>query len=373
MADLELDGPNSAISVDTLKPKTGTTLTLGESGDTITLPSGTTLDATNATVEGISGGADFQTTPKTASFTAVSGEGYYVNTTSSAITVTLPASPSAGDLVSIVDYAGTSATNNITINPNSNNFLGATDNIVIKENRAALNLIYADATQGWTLTAYAKEADLITAPDAPTIGTATATGSTTATVAFTAPSNDGGSTITSYTATSNPSGITGVLNQAGSGTITVTGLAPSTSYTFTVTATNAVGTSPASAASNSITTLAPAYDIEYFVLAGGGGGGKTVGGGGGGGGFRTGTVPSVGGATITVSVGGGGAGGTDAGTQGGTSQISGPSISTIASAGGGRGGGFNADQTGGDGGSGGGGGRQSAGGSGNTPVVSPPQ
>lgn len=93
-----------------------------------------------------------------------------------------------------------------------------------------------------------------TVPGAPTIGTATATGVTTATVAYTAPASNGGSTITSYTATSSPSGITGTLSQAGSGTITVSGLSGSTSYTFTVTATNAIGTSAASAASNSITT-----------------------------------------------------------------------------------------------------------------------
>jgi alpha-tubulin suppressor-like RCC1 family protein len=91
-------------------------------------------------------------------------------------------------------------------------------------------------------------------PDAPTIGVATATGATTATVAFTAPSYGGSTTITTYTATSSPGGITGTLSQAGSGTITVTGLTASTSYTFTVTATNTNGTSVPSAASNSITT-----------------------------------------------------------------------------------------------------------------------
>jgi hypothetical protein len=93
-----------------------------------------------------------------------------------------------------------------------------------------------------------------TVPGAPTIGTATTTGTTTATVAFAAPASDGNSTITSYTDTSKPGGVTATIAQAGSGTISLTGLSPSTSYTFTVTATNAVGTSLASAASNSITT-----------------------------------------------------------------------------------------------------------------------
>jgi len=91
-------------------------------------------------------------------------------------------------------------------------------------------------------------------PGAPTVGTATAISYNTATVEYTAPSSNGGATITRYTATSNPDGITGILNQAGSGTITVEPLNGSTTYTFTVTATNSAGTSSPSAASNSITT-----------------------------------------------------------------------------------------------------------------------
>ena len=100
-------------------------------------------------------------------------------------------------------------------------------------------------------------------PGAPTIGTATATGSSTATVAYTAPASNGGSTILSYTAVSSPGGITGTLSQSGSGTITVSGLTALTSYTFVVYATNAIGNSPNSASSNSITTAAPTGQIEF--------------------------------------------------------------------------------------------------------------
>jgi len=97
-------------------------------------------------------------------------------------------------------------------------------------------------------------------PGAPTIGTATATNTTTANVDFTAPASNGGSNIIRYTATSTPGNITATLNQAGSGTINMTGLTQGTSYTFTVKATNSVGTGVASSASNSITTFIPPYN-----------------------------------------------------------------------------------------------------------------
>jgi large repetitive protein len=94
--------------------------------------------------------------------------------------------------------------------------------------------------------------NVISSPDAPTIGTATA-GNAQATVSFSAPANNGGAAITSYTVTSNPGG----QSASGAGSpLTVTGLTNGTAYTFSVTATNSAGTSSASAASNSVTPKA---------------------------------------------------------------------------------------------------------------------
>jgi hypothetical protein len=97
-------------------------------------------------------------------------------------------------------------------------------------------------------------------PGAPTIGTATA-GDASASVTFTAPTNNGGSAITSYTVTSSPGSLTGT---GASSPVTVSGLTNGTAYTFTVTATNATGTGPASAASNSVTPAAPVYIEDVY-------------------------------------------------------------------------------------------------------------
>ncbi len=93
-------------------------------------------------------------------------------------------------------------------------------------------------------------------PNAPTIGAATP-GDTEATIAFTAPANNGGSTITKYEAISSPDGKTGIVNGSGSGSITVTGLTNGKTYTFTVRAFNGVGWGGVSAKSDPVTLLIP--------------------------------------------------------------------------------------------------------------------
>ena len=117
--------------------------------------------------------------------------------------------------------------------------------------------MFYDGTEWGTLSFTEKR------PDAPTIGAPTAVSSGEATVPFTAPSSDGGSAITSYTATSSPGDFTGTISQSGSGSIIVSGLTNGTAYTFTVTATNAIGTSLASAVSNSITPQVPQVGDFY--------------------------------------------------------------------------------------------------------------
>ena len=98
------------------------------------------------------GGTDWQTV-KTTGFTAVAGEGYFINTTGGAFTMTLPASPTIGDEISFIDYAGTFDTENLTIGRNSENIQGSAADLTVSVERAANTLVYTDGTQGWLLKA----------------------------------------------------------------------------------------------------------------------------------------------------------------------------------------------------------------------------
>src|SRR6056300_1525583 len=81
--------------------------------------------------------------------TAVAGNGYFIDTTSAAHTLTLPASATIGDFIAIKDYAGTFGTNNLTIARNGHNIQGAANDSLISTNRASLVLVYVDSTKGW--------------------------------------------------------------------------------------------------------------------------------------------------------------------------------------------------------------------------------
>ena len=122
----------------------------------------------------------------------------------------------------------------------------------------------------WTHISGVPAETVMTVSDAPTIGVATAQNEE-ATIIFTAPTDNGGSTITTYTATSSPEGFTGTVSGSGSGSITVTGLTNDIEYTFTITATNGIGTSAASAASNSVTPSPVVGDyyqggVVFYIL-----------------------------------------------------------------------------------------------------------
>ena len=334
----------STVKVDNVQNQCGAniinensnTITIGASGDTISLASGA-----SQTGFGREGSVDWQTTIKTGDFTAVSGEGYFINTTSGAITMTLPASPSAGAIVSFSDYAKTFDTNNLTVGRNGSNIGGSAANATVTLEGIAATLVYADATKGWLVTDSGRQNEV------PGPEFVTATGGTITTV------------CTNYKV-----------------------------HTFTGPGTFTVCNAGNSAGSNT---------VSYMVIAGGGGGGTGAvsegGGGAGAGGFRESKAASDSytasplnatsgpGYNLSVSatgypivVGAGGSGGSSPGNNSTAGGVS--SFSTITSAGGGQGAGQQGSpspRAGNPGGSGGGALNSATVGSGNTPPTSPPQ
>ena len=282
-----------------------------------------------ASVTGRTGTVDWCTTAKTAPFTAVNGDGFFVNTTCGAVTVTLPSTPTAGDIVAFKDYASQWNTNNVTLCNNGNKINGVCATAKLSTQNQSVSLIYVDATKGWQ-----------------DIQDSTA-GVT------------GGSYIT-----------------ATGGTITTCG--DYKIHTFTSDGTFCVSAG-----------LGPLAKVDYLVVAGGGSASRISSpvnsifnnGGGGAGGYRESHCATISGcytasplASSTslqlsvqgypITVGGGGTSGSS-----GSNSV----FSTITSAGGGAGG-VGPQIAGLNGGSGGGGYYNcGSGGSGNTPPVSPPQ
>ncbi len=133
-------------------------------GDVLNI--GTPSDGTVTSAKlasGVSGLISWQSV-QTTGFTAVAGRGYPCNTTSSAFTVTLPATPTAGDTIILLDYAGTFDTNSLTINPNGNKIEGATNNLRLSGEREGATLTYIDSTQGWLATSGINEGTNALAP-----------------------------------------------------------------------------------------------------------------------------------------------------------------------------------------------------------------
>src|SRR5210317_1881754 len=203
------------------KLATGTIENAKLSNSTITI-NGTSISLGGSSSVGVD--VNWQSA-QTTGFTAVAGNGYFVDTTSGTITVTLPASASLGDQIAIKDYAGTFASNNLTIGRNGHNIQGVANDSLISTNRASLLLEYVDSTKGWIYAEESNVADL----QANTFITAT------------------GGTITT-------SGDFKIHTFTGDGCFVVSQL----------------GNSPA------VPTGGPS-NVDYLVVAGGGGGGRGAG------------------------------------------------------------------------------------------------
>jgi len=127
--------------------QSGTDITLGASGDTINLASGA-----SQTGFGRTGTVDWITTPKVTGdspITAVTGKGYFLNTTAGTITVNLPAG-AAGSIVSMSDYANTWQTNKVTVAANGSEKIGGRGaDATLNTEGQSVTFVYVDSTQGW--------------------------------------------------------------------------------------------------------------------------------------------------------------------------------------------------------------------------------
>ena len=304
-----------------------TTVTLGRCGGTVSLASGASQSGFGRT-----GTVDWQTGDiKTTGFTAATGKGYFCNTTAGGFTVTLPASPSAGDIVAVSDYAKTFDTQNLILGRNSENIGGLAQDSTLTTEGLAVTLVYVDSTKGWIVTD------------------------------------------------------SGLQSEAGPETfVTATG------GVITTCANDKIHTffGPGTFCVSEVATCAANNVVSYMVIAGGAGTGNNAPGGGGAGGFREykspvtpytsspldgnpcGTAITVTATPYAITVGGGGAGNpSGTGASGDTSTFA-----CITSAGGGGGGGWPSN-CGAAGGSGGGArsNQGGSGGAGNTPPTTPPQ
>jgi hypothetical protein len=142
----------SEVKVNKISPRTACgTVTLGDSGDTFTIPSGATItNAGTASGFGATGETSWDTTVKTTgTFTATAGVGYFLNTTGGIITVNLPVG-AAGSSVAMADYAATWQTNNVTVSPNGSEKIGGVNaDVTLSTEGQSVTFVYIDGTQGW--------------------------------------------------------------------------------------------------------------------------------------------------------------------------------------------------------------------------------
>jgi len=148
---------SSILKVDTIQDQAGNniinenanTITIGASGDTITIPAGATL-ANNGTATGFASIAWQSSIVTAATHTASAGQGLWLDTSSNGITLTLPASPSVGDQVIFTDYARNWATNAVTLNLNSEKYQGNTTPVPVYDTTGeSVNIVYSGSTKGW--------------------------------------------------------------------------------------------------------------------------------------------------------------------------------------------------------------------------------